>query len=145
MKKMFSCPYLGTQTKLCCEIYSNLWYMRIFHLAPKFENIYFFTTENILVKSWFLKTTEKQEIQTFYMEKYLNICILWYHEIRIVWFILHETLSQTLNSTKNMTRLFKEKSTVFMPMSQQMRSDFLILSLHNTHGQLKASCHYQIY
>ena len=32
-----------------------------------------------------------------------------------------------------------------MPMSQQMRSNFLKLSLHNTHDQLKASCHYQIY
>ena len=32
-----------------------------------------------------------------------------------------------------------------MPMSWQMWSDFLKLSLHNTHGQLKASCHYQIY
>ena len=46
--------------------------MRNLHLAPKFENIYFYTTEDFGVKNKnpaFLKTFEKQEIQTFDLEK----------------------------------------------------------------------------
>ena len=37
---MFPCPYLDKQTKLGCEMYPNLWYMRILHLAPKFEDLF---------------------------------------------------------------------------------------------------------
>ena len=91
--------------------------MRNLHFAPKFENIYFYTTENFGVKKikiLIFVNDRKTRIQTVYLVKYFGICILWHHEIRIVWFILHETLSQKLNSTKSMTRLFKAKSLLVM-------------------------------
>ena len=47
-------------------------------------------------------------------QQYLGIYILWYHRIRIVSFILHETLFQKLNLTQNMARLFKEKIAICM-------------------------------
>ena len=50
-EKNVLCPYLDKRIKLCCELYPNLWYMRNLHLAPKFEKIYFYTTENFGVKN----------------------------------------------------------------------------------------------
>ena len=70
------------------------------HLAPKFEKIYFYTTENVGIKKNknpdFWKTTETQEIQTVLLEKYFCICIFWYHEIHtysmvyITWTVVPE-------------------------------------------------------
>ena len=115
-KKMFSCTYLDKQTKLGCEIYPNLWYMRILHLAPKFEDLFLHNLK-FLGKILIFENDRKTRNTNILFGKIFShkIFILWYHEMRIVWFILHETLSQKLNSTKNITRLFKEKSLYSRP------------------------------
>ena len=79
-KNMFSSPYLDTQTKLYFETYSSFSYMMILHFAPNFKKMHFCTTENFLGKILIFEntliTTERQEIQTIYLKKYLGIYIL---------------------------------------------------------------------
>ena len=78
--------------------------MMIIHFAPNFQkNAFLHNWEfwgKILIFENTLITTERQEIQTIYLKKYLDIYILWYHRIRIVWLMLHETLFQKLNLTQ---------------------------------------------
>ena len=57
-------------------------------------------------------------------EKSILAYILWYHRIRIVWFILHETLFQKLNLTQNMARLFKEKIAICMACCSKLGQFF---------------------
>ena len=56
----------------------------------------------ILIFENTLITTERQETQTIYLKKKNISAFLFFdnHRIRIVWFILHETLFQKLNLTQ---------------------------------------------
>ena len=78
----------------------------------------------ILIFENTLITTERQEIQTTYLKKYLGTYILWYHIIRTVWFILHETLFQKLNLTQKHGKAIYRKNRYMHGMLQQIRSIF---------------------
>ena len=139
---MFSCPYLDKQTKLSCEIYPNLWYMRILHLAPKFEDFFLYNLgflDKILI---FENDRKIRNINILFGKIFSHMYSLipWntYSMVYITWNLVPEA-----EFDKNMTRLFKQKSLYSCPC--QWDQIFFKLSLHNTHGQLKGSCHYQIY